>query len=60
MRFHGSVKRDAAIDAWMRRKAGELGDIARECRPETATNTTALHSLIDAAYADIEAHVENG
>lgn len=29
-------------------------------RPETATNITALTSLIDAAYSDIKSRVENG
>src|SRR5215467_14599847 len=29
-------------------------------RPETATNTTALRGLIDMAYSDIKARVENG
>ena len=30
LRFDGSVKHDPAIDAWMKERAGELGDIARE------------------------------
>ena len=30
LRFNGAVKRDAAIEAWMSRNAGELGAIARE------------------------------
>ena len=29
-------------------------------RPETATDAAALHSLIEAAYSDIKARVENG
>ena len=29
-------------------------------RPKTATNTAALNCLIDAAYSDIKARVENG
>jgi len=29
-------------------------------RPETATNAAALRGLIDAAYSDIKARVENG
>jgi hypothetical protein len=29
-------------------------------RPETAANTAALHRLIDTAYSDIKACVENG
>ncbi|MFN7935401.1 MAG: DUF1801 domain-containing protein [Bryobacteraceae bacterium] len=29
LRFDGTVKRDAAIEAWMEERAGELGDIAR-------------------------------
>jgi hypothetical protein len=28
LRFNGAVKRDPAIDAWMKRHAGELGTIA--------------------------------
>ncbi|HLY40047.1 MAG TPA: DUF1801 domain-containing protein [Terracidiphilus sp.] len=30
LRFNGAVKRDPAIDAWMRKHRGELGDIAQE------------------------------
>ena len=29
LRFDGAVERDPAIDAWMKERAGELGDIAR-------------------------------
>jgi hypothetical protein len=29
-------------------------------RPETATNSVALRRLIDTAYSDIKARVENG
>ena len=29
-------------------------------RPETPTNTAALHAIIEAAYADIKFRVENG
>src|SRR5579871_1098015 len=29
LRFDGAVERDPAIDAWMKRHAGDLGDIAR-------------------------------
>jgi hypothetical protein len=29
LRFNGAVERDPAIDAWMQRHAGELGDIAQ-------------------------------
>jgi len=29
-------------------------------RPGTATNAAALHTLIDTAYSDIKARVENG
>lgn len=128
LRFNGAVERDAAIDAWMRGHAGELGgiaqrwfDVMRKCgdevrellhdgcpvaclgdapfgyvnvftshvnvgffhgaaladpgrllqgtgkfmrhvklRPGTAANAEALSGLIDAAYADIKARVENG
>jgi hypothetical protein len=28
LRFHGAVERDPAIDAWMKKRAGELGEIA--------------------------------
>ena len=41
LRFDGAVERDPAIEAWMKRNAGELGDIAehwfavmRECGDE--------------------------
>ena len=30
LRFNGAVKRDPAIDAWMKEHAGELGGIARQ------------------------------
>ena len=128
LRFNGAVERDPAIDAWMKRRAGELGTLAREwfeamrncgdevrellhdgcpvaclgdvpfayvnvftshvnvgffrgaslpdparllqgagkfmrhvkLRPGTATNTAALSRLIDTAYADIKARIENG
>ena len=30
LRFDGAVERDPAIDAWMRARPGELGDIARQ------------------------------
>ena len=30
LRFNGTVERDPAIDAWMKKHAGELGAIARE------------------------------
>lgn len=29
LRFNGAVERDPAIDAWMKERAGELGEIAR-------------------------------
>jgi hypothetical protein len=128
LRFNGAVERDAAIDAWMKKHAGELGAIAqqwfgvmRKCgdevrellhdgcpvacfgdvpfgyvnvftshvnvgffqgaslsdparllqgngkfmrhvklRPGTAANAAALSRLIDRAYWDIKARVENG
>ena len=30
LRFNGAVERDPAIDAWMKERAGELGDIAHQ------------------------------
>ena len=30
LRFNGALERDAAIDAWMKEHAGELGTIARQ------------------------------
>jgi hypothetical protein len=30
LRFNGSLERDPTIDAWMKRHAGELGDIAHQ------------------------------
>ena len=128
LRFNGAVERDAAIDAWMNERAGELGAIAREwfelmrkcgdevrelvhdghpvaclgdvpfgyvnvfishvnvgffhgaalpdparllqgtgkfmrhvkLRPGTVTNAVALSRLINMAYWDIKARVENG
>ena len=128
LRFNGAVERDPAINAWMKKHAGELGAIARQwfevmrkcgdevrellhdgcpvacfgdapfgyvnvftlhvnvgffqgvslpdparllqgtgkfmrhakLRPKTATNAAALRQLIDTAYADMKARVENG
>ena len=128
LRFDGGVERDPAIDAWMKKHAGELGAIAkkwfevmRKCgdevrelmhdgcpvaclgdapfgyvnvfrshvsvgffhgaalrdparmlegsgkymrhvklRPGTEIDVAALRGLIEAAYADIKARVENG
>jgi len=128
LRFNGAVEHDRAIDAWMERHRGELGDLARtwfavmrgcgdevrevlhdgcpvaclgdvpfasvnvfsrhanvsffegaglrdpahllegggrfmrhvKLRPGAATNEAALRRLIEAAYADIKARVENG
>src|SRR5579863_7975950 len=128
LRFNGAVERDAAIDAWMSKHPGELGDLAhhwfevmRRCgdevrellhdgcpvaclgdapfgyvnvfashvnvgffrgaalpdparllqgagkymrhvklRPGTATDAASLGRLIETAYLDIKARVENG
>jgi hypothetical protein len=128
LRFNGAVERDPAIDAWMKERAGALGDLAYEwfermrksgdevrellhdgcpvaclgdapfgyvnvftshvnvgffqgaslpdpagllqgtgkfmrhvkLRPGAAVNAAALSRLIDRAYSDIKARVENG
>jgi hypothetical protein len=128
LRFDGAVERDPAIDAWMKKHAGELGaiarrwfDVMRKCgdevrellhdgcptaclgdvpfgyvnvfsshvnvgffqgaalpdparllqgngrfmrhvklRPEATTHKAALSRLIEEAYANIKARVENG
>jgi hypothetical protein len=128
LRFNGAVRRDPAIDAWIKQQKGELGAIAQEwfaamrkcgdevrelmhdgcpvaclgdapfayvnaftshanvgffhgaalpdpagllqgagkfmrhakLKPGTPTNKAALHKLIEAAYSDIKARVENG
>jgi len=128
LRFNGAVERDPAIDAWLKKHPGELGDIARrwfdvmrkcgdevrellhdgcpvaclgdapfgyvnvftshanvgffhgsalpdaarllegagkfmrhvKLRPGTPTNAAALNTLIEEAYSDIKARVENG
>ncbi|MGH9733736.1 MAG: DUF1801 domain-containing protein [Candidatus Acidiferrales bacterium] len=128
LRFNGAVARDPAIDAWMKERAGELGDAARQwfevmrkcgdevrellhdgcpvaclgdvpfgyvnvfsshvnvgffhgaalsdpsrllqgtgkfmrhvkLRPGAPINAAALRKLIDSAYSDIKARVENG
>jgi hypothetical protein len=128
LRFNGTVQRDPAIEAWLRERTGEMGEMARQwfeamrncgdevrevfhdgcpvaclgdapfgyvnvftshmnvgffrgaalpdparllqgagkymrhvkLRPGTATNAAALQQLIDAAYSDIKARVENG
>lgn len=128
LRFNGAVQRDPAIDAWMKKHPGPLGDLARtwfevmrgcgdevrellhdgcpvaclgdvpfgyvnvfrahmnvgffqgatlrdparllvgegrsmrhvKLRPGTATDMAALRRLIEAAYADIKAKMENG
>ncbi len=128
LRFDGAVERDPAIERWMKKNRGELGEIARKwfevmrgcgdevrevlhdgyptaclgdapfayvgaftahvnvgffhgaaladparllqgdgkfmrhvkLKPGTAVNDEALRSLIEAAYVDIKARVENG
>jgi len=128
LRFNGAVQLDLAIDAWMKVRAGEMGDIARhwfevmrkcgdevrellhdgcpvaclgdapfgyvnvftshvnvgffhgaalrdparllqgagkfmrhvKLKPGAVTNAVALSRLIEEAYADIKARVENG
>lgn len=54
--FHGAALPDPA------RLLQGTGKFMRhvKLRPGTAINTPALHSLIDAAYSDIKARVENG
>jgi hypothetical protein len=54
--FHGAALRDPA------RLLQGTGKFMRhvKLRPGTATNTAELSRLIDAAYADIKARVENG
>ena len=54
--FHGAALRDPA------RVLQGTGKFMRhvKLRPGTATNTAALNRLIDAAYSDIKARVENG
>ena len=54
--FHGASLPDPA------RLLQGTGKFMRhvKLRPETATNTTALRGLIDIAYSDIKARVENG
>jgi hypothetical protein len=54
--FHGAALRDPA------RLLQGTGKFMRhvKLRPGTATNAAALSGLIDAAYADIKARVENG
>ena len=54
--FHGASLADPA------RLLQGTGRFMRhvKLRPGTATNTAALRSLIDAAYSDIKARVENG
>jgi hypothetical protein len=54
--FHGAALRDPA------RLLQGTGKFMRhvKLRPGTATNAAELSRLIDAAYADINARVENG
>src|SRR4051812_32958012 len=54
--FQGAALRDSA------RLLQGSGKFMRhvKLRPGTAINTAALSRLIDAAYSDIKAHVENG
>ena len=54
--FHGAALRDP------RRLLQGIGKFMRhvKLRPGTATNSAELSRLIDAAYADIKARVENG
>jgi hypothetical protein len=54
--FHGAALRDPA------RLLQGTGKFMRHAKlgPGTATNAAALSRLIDAAYSDIKARVENG
>jgi hypothetical protein len=54
--FHGAALPDPA------RLLQGTGKFMRHVKltPGTATNTKALSTLIDAAYSDIKARVENG
>jgi hypothetical protein len=54
--FHGAALPDPA------RLLQGAGKFMRhvKLRPGTATNTTALSKLIETAYSDIKARVENG
>jgi len=73
LRFSGSVKRDPAIDAWMREHRGELGTIAnywfevmRECGDDVRELLHDGHPTVcvgDAAFAYVnafKAHVNVG
>jgi hypothetical protein len=73
LRFSGSVKRDPAIDAWMRPQRGELGTIAkywfevmRECGDDVRELLHDGHPTVcvgDAAFAYVnafKAHVNVG
>jgi hypothetical protein len=72
-RLSGSVKRDSAVDAWMKRHPGELGDIAqrwfdviRGCGPDVRELLHDGHPTAcvgDAAFAYVDAftaHVNVG
>ncbi len=66
MRFPTSMKRDAAIDAWMREHAGPLGDIARHWFDVMRTAGDDVRELLhdghptacvgDAAFAYVDAY----
>jgi hypothetical protein len=73
LRFAGSVRRDPAIEAWMREHAGELGTIAkrwfeamRDCGDDVRELLHDGHPtacVADAAFADVnafKAHVNVG
>ena len=57
LRFPSAAERDPAIVAWRKTHAGELGAIAH--RKRGVLSRRDAKQLIDAAYLDIKARVEN-
>jgi len=60
LRFNGAVQRDPAIDAWMKEEGTVKFMRHVKLRPGAAANAAAPRRLIDTAYSDIKARVENG
>ena len=51
-RLSNTVRRDPAIEAWMREHADALGALAQ--RPEHDVDAKALVTLIETAYTDMK------
>ena len=66
-RFSNSVRRDPAVEDWIREHAGELGAIAQrwfevmrhvKLRPQRDVDARALMKLIEIAYTDMKGRLK--